>query len=366
MSESPTDIFEELEHLFARSPLAHTFVSPHEADKYADDNSSREATFYDRHLAAHRICKKIVHVNHLHRKVARIVDEKLREIQDRRISFQPPTAPGFTSKARRDAKLDPVTVGSPMVNRQSVAQYYSMMTSDFCVHVASSIALHPKRWSTIIKWSRIPDHEVLGGCAPSLQLIPMEKVKERFVPEYLALETFEQLKKIRTRSNDLATWEIKGLTVEDTDAMLGVLTMALSLEEGEFRWKLCSGIPCVPADSNIPKVLRTAQTCDAPEIISLVEDPWIDMEPFAEEGSSSISDSPSSILNYSLRRGGSSIECVREDIYLKVSEPYIEWESETEADRVARAASKARAIEDMSWTPPGANHAASHELIQKV
>jgi hypothetical protein len=139
MSEPPEDIIQDLEHLFAWSPPAHIFVSPHETDKYADDNSSREPAFYDMHLAPNRICKRVVHVRNLHKKVAHVVEERLRAIRNRAISFQPPTAPGFVSKGRRDAKLDPVTAGSPMVNRKSIEEYYLTITSEFCAPVASSL-----------------------------------------------------------------------------------------------------------------------------------------------------------------------------------------------------------------------------------
>jgi hypothetical protein len=206
-----------------------------------------------------------------------------------------------------------------------------------------------------------PRHEGLGARAPSLHLITMGSVQERFVPEHFSLETFEQLRKIRAESNDLATWEIRGLTIEDTDAMLGVLPLASASGEGGFQWKLCSGIPCTPVDGNILK-MSAAQACDAPGILSLVEGPRIDPDSSTTE----VLCSAKSVLSESLCRGGSSIQSVREDIYLKESELDIEWESESESDREARETSRARAIEEMSWTPPDWGHPASQELIQKV
>jgi hypothetical protein len=362
MPESQDDILRELDSIFAWSPIAHTFVSPHESDRSDDDNSSREVAFYDMHLAPNRICKRVVHIKNLHRKVAQTVDKKLQAIRDSAISFQPPTTPEFYSKARLDRRLGSVTLGDPMANRRSIAEYYLTITSQFCMPIASSLVLHPKYWSTLIGWSMSPRHERLGGSAPSLHIVPVDNLKEQFVPEHVAIETFEQLKKIRAESNDLATWEIRGLTVEDTDDMLGVLTMASALAEGEFQWRLCSGLPCTSVDDSIPKMLCTARACDAPEILSLVEEPCIDPEPSTNE---TMCNSESS-LNDSLRRGGSSIQSVLEDIYLKQSEPYVEWEWELEPERAARKASKARAIEEMSWTPPDGGHTPSQELIQKV
>lgn len=366
MSEHSADILEELEHLFAWSPLAHIFVPPHEADKDVYDNSSRETVFYDLHLASDRICKRVVHVKNLHNKIAHIVDIKLQEIRDRAIHFQPSTAPGFVSKARRDAHLRPVTVGSAIANRQSILEYYLSRTFEFCAPIASSIALHPKYWSTLIRWSWIPRHDRLGGRAPSMHLVPMDNVEEDYVPEHFTLEMFKRLEKIRAESNDLATWEIRGLTIEDTDAMLGIISIASASGEGQFRWKTCSGIPCAPLDDSIPKMTSRSQMHDSPEILSLIEEPCIDLEPVTDEGVLGMLDNPTSILNDSLKRGGSSIQYVRQDIYRKqlVSDP--DWESETESEMAERAVSRAREAEEMEWTPPVTGHIPSRELIQMV
>lgn len=184
------------------------------------------------------------------------------------------------------------------------------------------------------------------------------------MPDYMTLGAYEQLKKVRAKYNDLATWEIRSLSIEDIDAMLGIMTMALASGEGKFQWKLCSGTPTA-VDAGISKMLRTTLSFDAFEILSLVEEPWVDQDPTEGEVSRNV-DSPASILDETLRRGGSSFQSVREDIHLNQSEPYIEWDSESKTETAARAASKARAINEMSWTPPAAGHMPSQELIQKV
>ena len=366
MSEHSADIIEELEHLFAWNPLAHIFVRPHEEDKDVYDNTSRETVFYDLHLASDRICKRVVHVKNLHNKVAHIVDIKLQEIRNRAIPLQPSTAPGFVSKARRDAYLRPVTVGSAIANRQSILEYYFSRTFEFCAPIASSITLHPKYWSTLIRWSWIPRHDRLGGRAPSMHLVPMDNVEEDYVPEHFTLEMFKRLEKIRAESNDLATWEIRGLTIEDTDAMLGIMAIASASGEGQFRWKMCSGIPCAPIDDSIPKTTSRSQMHDSPEILSLIGEPCIDSELVADEGVLGMLDNPASILNDSLKRSGSSIQYVRQDIYRKQLVSDLDWESETESEVAERAASRAREAEEMEWTPPAPGHVPSRELIQMV
>jgi hypothetical protein len=63
---------------------------------------TRDPTWYDLRLAPDRICRRIVHVKDLHKKIADLVDEKLQEIHHRGITLQPPTASGFLSKDARE------------------------------------------------------------------------------------------------------------------------------------------------------------------------------------------------------------------------------------------------------------------------
>ena len=228
--------------------------------------------------------------------------------------------------------------------------------------------MHPKFWNRIVTWSRVPENQRVASYGASLQFIPLERVEERYVPDLMELELLEQLKKVKARSNDLATWEMRSLSVEDTNAMLGILTMALPSREDGFRWKFCSGTP-----SRIARVLDSAtkkpnstRSVDASKILHFLEEPGAESLISTDEDVFRTLDSPESILDDSLRRGGSSLQSVREDIYSMESEPEIEWESESETETAARAASTARKIEEMPWSPPGAGHVASQELIQKV
>jgi hypothetical protein len=176
-------------------------------------------------------------------------------------------------------------------------------------------------------------------------------------------EMLERLKKVEAKYEDLATWEVTSLSIEDTDTMLGVLTMAVASGEGGFKWRACCGSPCAGEDGDIPKMLSSQRAQDARETLALVESPWVVPEP-SLHGSASLK-SPEDILDASLRRGGSSFEAVREDISMK--ESVLDSSSEASgSESGSKVKSRGNPVEKIPWAPPGVGHTASQQLIQKV
>lgn len=348
------DILEELENHFSWNPF-HSSDNLFKPYDIPESDPFRHARFYDMHLAASNICKRLVHVKNLHRNISVIVDEKLNKVREEGITLQPPTAPGFVNSVRRDARM--YLVGGPLRTQQLVEDYYRDV-SEFCLPIASSLTMHPQLWTTVIIWSRIPECQALASYGASLQFLSLEKVEEGFVPGLVAPELLGQLKKVKAHSNDLATWEIRSVSIKDTDAMLGVLSMALADGEGGFQWRFGSGTP-VPGSS--AKILDSTRAVDSFETFQLVQEALLTCEEELK-----VSDNVVSILDDSLKRGGSSMQSVRGEIYLKEGSPDIPWEDETEEETAARAASLARKANAMPWAPPGPGHVASQELIQTV
>jgi hypothetical protein len=363
------DILQELEYLFDwNPPTLHLAAAGRASHKRPEDEYVRQAAFYDTHLAPHLVCKRLVYVKDLHRKLCRIVDTKIQEAQDRGVTFQPPTAVGFMDKVLREDAV--YTNGNPIRGRRSLVGYYSYVTSRCCLPVASSLALHPETWERVIAWNDEPQCDALGSYAGSLHLIGWDKIEAHLCTEGMDPDMLDQLKKIATRYEDLATWEITSLSIEDTNAMLGVLPMAVASDEGGFTWRSCSGSPYVPEYHDVPKGSRSVQTCDAVETLLVVETPLADVEPSTDEKDSL--KSPESIVDASLRRGGSSLEAVHNDILDKQrpeSVSAVSWSetgSEVESKTESKAGSDAAEEKQTPWTPPGAGHAASQKLIQKV
>jgi hypothetical protein len=192
----------------------------------------------------------------------------------------------------------------------------------------------------------------------------MDKGKAYFGPEVMDAEVWAKLEEMEARREDLGTWEIMSLSIEDTDAMLGVLTMTAASNDGEFKWTTSSGSPCASNDNTVPKILNPKRFVDAPEALALIKTPWVVPESSTIEITTL--DSPADILDASLRRGGSSFEAIRNDISVKeaVVVSYLETTgSETDSEA---AGSRSDPRERTPWTPPGEGHAISHALIQRV
>jgi hypothetical protein len=353
-------VLDELQNLFEwNTPVLQFAVG--RGDSERELRQARQVVFYDMHLAPSIRCKRIVHVPYLHKKIAHIVDAKMQQIREHNIVLQSPSTGLFVDTIDREEKVD--RKRNPLHDKRSVVDYYSLVTSEFCLPVASALAFHPKFWRSIITWSSQPLCNALGSYAASLQIIQLDKGKAYFGPEIMDGEVLERLEEMEARREDLATWEISSLSIEDTNAMLGVLTMATLSNRGEFKWKTSSGIPCAPEDQNFLKMPSLRTVVDAPEAIGLVESPWNLPESSTIEVVTH--DSLADILDASLRRGGSSFEAVRDDISVKeaVVISFLETAgSETESE----AGFKADPRENMPWKPPGGDHTISHELIQKV
>jgi hypothetical protein len=357
-----THVLEELRNLFEWNPRIPPYavrrVDPW--PKEYDLRNIRQATFYDMHLASAKTCKRVVHVPYLHEKIAHIVDAKMQQIREGNITLQSPSTGDFTNTANREEKVN--RKSSPLTEKRSVVNYYSIVISECCLPIASSLALHPKFWLSVITWSGQPRCSALGSYGPSLQIIQMDEGKAYFGPEVMDAEVLEKLVEMEARPEDLATWEVTSLSIKDTEAMFGVLTMAVMSNDGEFRWTTGSGTPCVMEDGDLPKLPSLKTAADSPETLALIESP----RAIAELETNSL-DSPENILDASLRRGGSSLEAVREDMTDKeaVIVSFFEKvgsDSETESE----AMFKSDLEDQVPWTLPGADYAASHELVQRV
>jgi hypothetical protein len=356
-----TDILEELRDLFEwNTPVLQYAVGRGKSEH--DLRKARQVAFYDMHLAPSRTCKRVVHVPHLHKKIAQIADVKMQKIDEDKIPLQPPSTPGFSNAVLREMAVKRKC--NPLTHQRSVADYYGIVTSACLLPVASAFVFHPKFWRSIITWSGQPRCTALGTYGASLHTIQMDKGKAYFGPEVMDAEVLEKLEEMDARQEDLATWEILSLSVEDTDAMLGVLTTVAMSNDGEFNWTTSSGSPCALEDENLPKMLSQKRAADAPEALVLVESAW--NAPGSSKATPDTLGSPVDILDASLRRGGSSFEAVRDDISIKEAAVVSFLETAGSDTESEVAGSRGDPREDMPWTPPGESHAISHKLIQRV
>jgi hypothetical protein len=320
-----SDIGAELESIFAwNPPVLHLdrgrsnrrYRSESEGYGSADVEAYLQTTFYNTHLAPHLICQRLVHIKYLHKKIAVVVDEKLRHIRDQGIVLPPPDPRSFELRVGRDNVVN--RTQKSYRDELGVQDFYLSITSRYCVYIASTLALHPGSWNSVLKWSGIPqiaENNLFGG---SLRvMLPSEsglgqKPKDstaKNVRDFMDDERWKQLMEIRKKYPDLATWEIRSLSSSDVDNMLGVMTMAVaSSEEGAFKWRFASGSPCVPDDRR--SKTRADPGLDAPETLTLVETPW---EVSEDTTSEKVPQTPNETVDAALRRGGSSLGLLHEE-----------------------------------------------------
>jgi hypothetical protein len=303
-----TAIMEDLEDLFAWNPQPFRLATKEMGGSFS--TTTRDPSWYDMHLAPDRICRKIVHAKDLHRKVAAVVDEKLRVIRERGISLDPPSARGYTDKIDRQLMLR--RTSNPAQNELSIQSYYSKLTSEFCVYVASTLALHPHIWRAVVEWSPTPFAQVDAVCDGSLRLLYLYGGSKRQAdgtmkhsgPDFVDPNLWQELLEISEKYGDMATWEMKSVSVGDGSLMLGVMALATGKES--FEWLVCMGgedhrfksghyAPC------------TTQLMDDPDTMSrfALEDAQLTSQAYSDA-------SLDEILDDALRRGGSSLEKVQE------------------------------------------------------
>jgi hypothetical protein len=287
---------------------------------------TRLPSFYDQHIAEDRICKHLVHIKHLHRKIAHVVDEKLVSLVNQGIVLPQPTLlNGFEGKVGRDLAVDRAV--KEIKDEKGIQEFYKETTARFCGYVASTLTLHPHRWSTALHWSVSTVNRTEAICDGSLQIINFPRPKrttdggiKSFAEDLLDVTTWKKLMAVKRDSQDLASWEMKSLTVGNGDAMLAVMGMIADKsmvddnDEHVFHWKRCTGVPaCV--DKNKDHTTKCDPVGPDDDItLSLVKAPWSDPSISAEEPfqQSQAPETFEDILDRSLRRGGSSLQTFRE------------------------------------------------------
>lgn len=266
--------------------------------------SSRPPGFYDKHLAPDLICKELVHIPNLHKKVASVVDQKLDALRgpDGRIALPSITSDILTSKELRDEQVEELE--HRMKDEKAVVEFYAKTTAAYCVRVASTIALHPSKWKSVLNWSASTSQRSKAICDGSLQV----RSYQPYMDELLDVDRLKELMEVGERYKDLATWEMKSLSVGNVGVMLEVMNMVAA--GGLFPWSTCNGTCVSDKKARKHRSERAIRGIDARETLNFFTAPGNDPE--LGNGTynpqslypSTIND----ILDRALRRGGSSLE----------------------------------------------------------
>jgi hypothetical protein len=308
-TQNTSAILEDLEDLFSWNPPPFRLATV--AMGGSISTSTREPSWYDKHLAPNRICKKIVHVKDLHRKIAAIVDEKLQTIHNRGIVLAPPTSRGYTDKEDRRLKI--TSTGNPAQNELSIQAYYHNVTSQFCVYVASTLALHPHIWRSVIEWYPVPIAQGDAVSDGSLKLLfslnNLKRDRDQTIknsgPHYVDADLWQELMEVSNKYGDMAIWEMKSVSVGDGRLMLGIMALATGKEQ--FEWLVCKGGEDHTSKRKGHHAPPTQQLEDDPETMSK-----FGLDDLILNSNANSDLSVNVILDEALRRGGSSLEHVEE------------------------------------------------------
>jgi hypothetical protein len=343
MPSHPASSIEELHSLFAWCPPPLKIDPAYKHYTHLETESSLRATFYDMHLAPDMICKRVIQVKNLHKTLAAIVDNKLQTIQESGVVLPPPD--GIEPTSSRDKVMREVE--NLMKDELSVVEFYGKTTTRYCVRIASSLALHPTIWSSLLHWSSAPccgAKDIPGG---SLQVltprIPTELDEESNwvnMRDFVDNDSWTKLMEVKYKYQDLATWRMMNPSLDDTELMLGIMGTA---DNGEFEWKLPAPVISEAPSNARPASSSPPRACDAAETTSLLTS-------FPTSPASHLSTNLEEILDGSLRREGSSLKAVRNDRL---------------ASRTIRAWSDDSTDASLSTTPP-TRTLTSRALIQEV
>jgi hypothetical protein len=207
------------------------------------NRNTRPAAFYDKHLAENLLLK---HVKRLHSLVDSIVGTVDKAIKD--AYKKGPLPPNETGSLSRPNQVKTLTIdqNTQVLGEAGVAEYYQELTVRFFLPIASTLALHPTHheWASILSWTKEQNKAGYAISDGVLKLLPepTARMVERSssyqsIIDHVDPDIRKYLLALRERYKDIATWEMKSLTVGDLEVMNGILQLAS--KAAKFPWQRC-------------------------------------------------------------------------------------------------------------------------------
>ena len=236
--------------------------------------NTRVAAFYDKHLADHLILKHVRRLDSLVGSLVGTVDKAIKEAYIK--GPLPPTDGSGSLTTQGQIKARTLDIRTKVLREDGVAEYYNNLTANFCLPVASTLALHPSyhEWRSRLTWTKEPNkagyaiadgvlHPTPSPSDDEVEAVEIYKsILEHFDPEIRII--WDELGR---RYKDLAIWEMKSLTVGDFEVMNSILESAL--KKGPFIWKRCKG-NCGRPDHKTIQASRDTQ----PHGFDALRPPW--------------------------------------------------------------------------------------------
>jgi hypothetical protein len=201
--------------------------------------SSRQAAFYDKHLAPGLVLERVVYFDTLVSTLANTVDQAIQDaVAERPLPKDALSLPSEQIIKRRDRAL-PLT----KYHELGVAESYLSHASQFCRPIASTLALHPssEHWDSILDWTL---DGKLGRWAIADGVLRISR-NDKWRQEMLQNEGHGKkgiLNQLADRATALAVWEMKSLTVGTAPVMEEIIKWGQT--HAKFPWKKCALTVC--------------------------------------------------------------------------------------------------------------------------
>jgi hypothetical protein len=221
---------------------------------------SRQAAFYDRHLAPHLILERVVCLDTLISTMANTVDQAvLAAVAKRPLSKNTARLMSEEQIESRDG------FGWTTYRKNGVTEAYLTRAANYCRPIASTLALHPssENWDTMLKWTS--DGKIgRWAIADGSLLIPRDLFKRNYKQTLLKDEDDWKktiIKRLALRAAALAVWEMKSLTVGTEPVMNEIAEMGLT--HAKFPWKKCDPTACKHSEQLLEGMKESKQSYDA-------------------------------------------------------------------------------------------------------
>lgn len=199
----------------------------------SQSTETRPPNRWDIHLGSEFICKRVVHAPDLQKKFALLVDKKMEEIKVR--------GEEIGSLTESDLKDKALGIEANICLESGVERQYLLGTSSHCLPLASRLLLNPrgKDVGCHLVWVE-PTFRSSATCDGVLRLGDSATGTKRAAdgcPPDVDASTWSKLQEAKEIYPDMATWEMKNLTVGDLGTMLAILGIANGFQA--FEWPSC-------------------------------------------------------------------------------------------------------------------------------
>ena len=184
--------------------------------------------------------KRVVHLESLVTSIAETVDQS---IKDALKKGPLPTLKGGL-RSEELIRYDDQWMQKKMYGEAGVSGRYLKSISQYCLPVASTLALHPsyQGWISLLDWTLDVQNKKWAITDGTPNLIQMEPEVQEQLMAAIGRHDAERISLFPRLMVPLAIWEMKSLTVGPASVMEEILKMGQG--EGKFKWINCEVEPC--------------------------------------------------------------------------------------------------------------------------